>query len=847
MKKIIKFLYVFLLSILLIVVGLIIFVKKDKKEEKITKEKVLEYGIKKDLVVTKKIDSVTSNYYIVLSDNEIKVYDLNDELLFKYKGEYDYYTNDDKYLYIYNGDTISKIIDLKGNTKKEGKIILIEDENIKYFYIDNKVYDYDLNEVYTFKNLNLDNGYIYAYKGIIYTSEIKNNISVDINTKKEVSNGYEDIKFHGDYIIYNKKDKYELYNIKTQKIISTYDKVTDSYFYSKEIQENKPVLTLIKDGKKSYLINNEIVEKALIKLDKNHIVDFSMCESGGKLKDNKDNILINECLNDINVVGKNIVGMKDEENKFYINYKNKTIKDGYYSIVGDYIVEKSDIDGNKNYDSNGNIKGNYDLFKMNNGYIGIDNDNYVYFLDEKLNKKSDAFKSIVCEKNNFCSVENKNGYKALYYLNEKITEFEYSKINIEEDIVILDTSFEEVVVVIEKGNKNKKISKIKHAYESIDIDNIIKKYNLTNEKIIKENQDFFKQYAYIIENNEKLGIYKKYVYDLFNVVADNEQYLNKPYFFTNLNFLSIKHDPNLSNAGEYRHTNNEVSIANANEESTIYHELIHFLDFSFNDVDYTNVWNCNNKIVTNNDYFKLNKDERNKCKKIDSGDYYSDYIIEGGAELTTAKNFTNAISAYFDLTSFLTGFEYIFGSDKFNEIFLSEYGSVEAMKLFVNSGFTVEQYISINKDLSYYAYPTRHLDHKASNNLLDVLIDLYKANIKDKNWYEDKNFIYILNTHNGVAGTKYKSSKYTTELEKLVFKNFEEYNKYENKLLETVEEMPYFNISPIPAFIKNNELYLGSKVSYYKNNKKLKGYASFKYDFMNSKLSNYKLVENDNY
>lgn len=169
------------------------------------------------------------------------------------------------------------------------------------------------------------------------------------------------------------------------------------------------------------------------------------------------------------------------------------------------------------------------------------------------------------------------------------------------------------------------------------------------------------------------------------------------------------------------------------------------------------------------------------------------------------------------------------------------------MKLFINSGYTLEQYKSINEDLSFYAYPTRHLDHKVSNNLVDVLIDLYKANIKDKNWYEDKNFIYILNTHNGVAGTKYKSSKYASELEKFVFKNFEDYNKYENKLLETVEEMPDFNISPIPAFIKNNELYLGSKVTYYKNNKKFKGYASFKYDFMNSKLSNYKLVENDNY
>ncbi|MBE6160250.1 MAG: hypothetical protein E7157_04300 [Lactobacillales bacterium] len=844
MKKFIKILYVVLLSILL-VIGLIIFFKEDKKEEK--KVNVLEYGIKEEYVIDKNFDSILNDYYIVLNDNNIEVYNLQNKLLFEYKDEYELYTNDEKYIYIHDENNISKIIDLKGNVIKEGKIILIEDGNIKYFYIDNKLYDYNLNELYTFENLDLNNGYIYAYKNIIYTYDLKNNISIDINTKKEIYKDYKDITFHGDYILYNKDNKYDLYNIKTKEIISTYDKIFDSYFYSNGIEKNEPILTLIKNDEKKYLINNKIVDKATIELDKNHIVDFSICEIGGKLKDSKDNILIDECLNDIKVYGNIVLGTKENQNKFYVNYKDKTIDDGYYSIVNDYIIENSDKEGIKNYNFNGKVKGNYELIKINNGYIGIDNDNKVYFLDKNLKKISESYKSITCDKNNFCSVENNNGYKALYYLNKKITEFEYSNIEFNDDLIILDTLFEKIVVRVEKGIQNKKISKINHKYDTIDIDNIIKKYNLKNEKIIKENKVFFKQFAYILENNDNLGNYKKYVYDLFNVLVDNEKYLNKPYFFNKLSLLKIRQDSNLNVAGEYNDSLNLVSLNNANEESTIYHELSHFLDFSFNDIGYIEVWNCNNKIITNNDYYKLNQEEKNKCEKLEIDDYNADYIVEGGAELITAKYLTNVVSSYYDLTAFISGLEYIFGSDKINEIFFSENGYLEILKLFVNSGFTVEEYKSINKDLSFYTYPTRNLEHKVSNNLVDVLIDLYKANIKNKNWYEDKAFIYILNTYIGVENINYKNGKYGEEVEKFIFKDFEQYYKYENKLLETIEYMPDFNVSPIPVFIVNNELYLGTNVTYYKDNKKLKGYVSFKYDFKNSKLSNYKLIENDNY
>ena len=53
-----------------------------------------------------------------------------------------------------------------------------------------------------------------------------------------------------------------------------------------------------------------------------------------------------------------------------------------------------------------------------------------------------------------------------------------------------------------------------------------------NEFKINKNEELFKKFAFIVENNNMLLGYKKEVYDLFEIVVDNKKYLDEFLFFT---------------------------------------------------------------------------------------------------------------------------------------------------------------------------------------------------------------------------------------------------------------------------------------------------------------------------
>ena len=44
---------------------------------------------------------------------------------------------------------------------------------------------------------------------------------------------------------------------------------------------------------------------------------------------------------------------------------------------------------------------------------------------------------------------------------------------------------------------------------------------------IKDNEELFKKYAYIVENNNNLLEYKKQVMDMFDLIISNKEYLNE--------------------------------------------------------------------------------------------------------------------------------------------------------------------------------------------------------------------------------------------------------------------------------------------------------------------------------
>ena len=302
------------------------------------------------------------------------------------------------------------------------------------------------------------------------------------------------------------------------------------------------------------------------------------------------------------------------------------------------------------------------------------------------------------------------------------------------------------------------------------IEKTIKDYDLEKyREVILNNEELFIKYSLAVESNANLGKGKKYVYDMFIVVADQKQYIEDEIFYerlSTLKFLYSNEENSGGKLGEYKVYTNEVIIYcdESKQRGTIYHELMHFIDFNLNSNKAKDLYMYEGKYISKDKYYRLLLESNDNdvyfidgsidCDEIAGA--WSVFLSESGAELYSKKYFGDSVAeSYSDSVNLFHILQYIYTEEKIEEVYFGT-GNLYQM---TNGYFTeaeFKEFLNTAYAITYYKSTATKNDY---NYLFDTMIGLY-INSKGKDWYNDREFCYLL--YNFVEYRKewFENSKY---------------------------------------------------------------------------------------
>lgn len=818
-KNKIWILLVVLLIILFCIGGYFLLDKRNRDTRR-------EVNINEKIIINDIDISLYKYFYIKNKDNSLIVYDFLGNIIYKYDGEVTgYNVLMDKYIMINSLDKVV-LIDKDGNLVQEGKksmpIYTIEGK-VNYIIIDNKIYDEEIKEIYEFSNdiyreiFENDNLYSLDIYNNMLTIMFVNkdyNILVNLNDEKVMYSKYDRL-IHFDngkkYIALGYDDKYMLIDTDMKKTI--FENVT--------IDDN---LNIINDDEVIYIHNDRLYRDGT-KISDKYYMSHDNCQVGNKLVDNNKKVIIDKCMLYYEEYFDNVImGYSDKESILYID-GNINVANVFYK-VGDYIKGYSYQEGKNNeykiYDKDGKVlEENKELYYINNDiYQEYDFQNDVsYFLDKDLNTITDEFMFANCNDNGYCVVTDDNSNKFLYKDGKKVTKNIYDEIEVNDDYITARMLFNSFIYIL---GEDKNIDIDYQEEVTVDIDDMISKYELDDMKEdIENNKELFIKYAYIVDNNDKLLEYKKQVMNMFKVVVDNKKYLNELTLLKKLGELSIEYADDLGSGIAATYTSVEVKIRlGEREENSLYHELMHFLDYSFNGKNSSYINNCNGKYVIKRGY-------SNGCEMVN---FDTNFIVEAGAEVYSAKYFTKEMLAYRPAPTVLEALEYIYGLDEIGKWYFED--ETYFKKIWLDIGYSYDETKEIIQALSNET----NVNYYGNNNkmkIIDGLIDLYKYN-NGMDFMNDNKFKYILRSLIDYR-TDYKDSKYKNELEKIV--------NDEDKIIDifknTFKDYGYYDgLGFGDVLIIDDKMYIS--ISSYKDNRL--GTIFVDYDFDNNVILNYEYI-----
>ena len=366
------------------------------------------------------------------------------------------------------------------------------------------------------------------------------------------------------------------------------------------------------------------------------------------------------------------------------------------------------------------------------------------------------------------------------------------------------------------------------------------------EEDLRGKHELFLEYAEIVDENPNLERYRAYVYHIFPVVADHLKDVRKEYFLDKLSTLQVTTEGcNVGNAGEYFDSDNEVLIdfeeysrEQVDYNRTVFHELVHFIDYQI-DGQSSLVYHCKDKYINAVDMTE------NDWAHFDTS-YDARFIVEGGAELYTAKYFTYGTVTYETPTLFMTGLEHIYGSEFLDELFFSYNTTEKMIRLFLDNGFTDKEMDNAFKVLNHYTYPTQNDLPKKPMLVKDILIRLYQKE-KGDGWTEDKVFLNILHSITEVDSDGTGAEPAFPEQADLYIWDMDKSYNYMNSILEQVDTQNtiWFYNSGIPGFFYDGEYKIGGYASIM--NKKTDEYwkqgVLIDYDFDTEKILNVEFMK----
>ena len=828
MKKNKKRLLISILVLFVVWCGVLVYIILDENNNVQDKDKL---GVESVTTLDNIGIKIGNDFYVRDEGEKLVVYDFNNNVISEYTDEYTYFEIFDKRLIIVNNKNRKMIINKNGHEMVAGSHVKYSQDN-KYILVDNAVYDYNLRKIYV---LDFTGDFEYSAEFgddlLIVNSYQKNSKSVIVDLKEKkvlwsdfISSSSYSNEDEMTYFRFSLNNKGYLLDVKSKQIV--YDNIT----YKDENYMDYNTFTY-KDN--IMYIDNGVLYGENTKINDKYVMKKDTCELGYKLKDNKNNIVVDKCMYVYKILFDDAILGIDEDN-YILFYKDKEISGGEIILEGDYIKVAAFLDllGDgttyKYYDKNlKQIDIDEDTnitYLSNNFYSGYNYSNYkTSTLDKDLNVIDNNLNNIVCNNNGYCDVSKGIYEHYLYKDGKKLVNDTFVNITINEDEIILETLYKTYII---KLGIDKNI-KLDFSFNfNMDIDDIISKYDLKDiEFKINKNEDLFKKFAYIIENNYMLLDHKKEVYDLFEIIADNKNYLDEFYFLHKLGYLNIHNTDVLLEgkaAGTYQDFNTRIDLA-SDIDSVIYHELIHFVDDSIKGSSSTILYKCGDKI----DLYEATPNIPDGCYYVSFP--YSNYITEAGAESFTSKYFTREVLAYNFATYYLNALEYIYGSDTLNKWYYGDhnYFVKTLYEEFNDEKIVTRIFEALSDTTSLDGGPIKDIDY-----LMDILIDLYKKH-NGEDYLNDKKFTFLLRPMLGYDNVN--KSKYYNEFKVL---NNMDYGT----LVNLKNEIGYENYSDylVPIII-NDKMYLSWSAW---NSKIAKSAVIWiNYDFDNDKINDYVVVE----
>lgn len=369
------------------------------------------------------------------------------------------------------------------------------------------------------------------------------------------------------------------------------------------------------------------------------------------------------------------------------------------------------------------------------------------------------------------------------------------------------------------------------------VEEIIETYNLENmHEIIADNEELFTDYSLTIEDNENLKNLKKQFYNIFEIIADNKESLDKEHFLRNLASLKVEYNTEEA-AGIYDYADNIIAVNDLDPSSkyydiavhVLYHELTHFLSFKFNENHGNYLYNgkfydsIDN--INSNDYIDMTNIEKHNINLIE----------EGGAEDVAAKYFYDGdTNVYYDRVLIYEMLRGILGEETMNRVHFGSYHSVELYKaLVIDKNVPVDKY----QKLVEYLIDEDNIANQRYVDLVDIIIEIYEI-VNNKEWYLDKPFAYSVYCYLGdfLDNTDFYM-KYKEEYEQ-VYKTSTEMEKN----ILTIENSKYTNKNMTILIYHKGKYYIALEVSYQDQNKtEISGTLIVQYDFDKQKILQYKL------
>ena len=264
------------------------------------------------------------------------------------------------------------------------------------------------------------------------------------------------------------------------------------------------------------------------------------------------------------------------------------------------------------------------------------------------------------------------------------------------------------------------------------------------EEDLRGKYDLFMRFDDVVSKNPELGDFRGFVYVIFPVIADNLKEENEEYFFDKLQRLTIKEETGSTRYDPETNTlivgNQVVMISNENNRAlNIVHTLMHFVDYS---IDGDTSIACLMEDGSIRDMSEVAESEKGQIvKELDNPIFF-----EGGAVLNECKYYSYATTAFakYSETVFMTGFEYIFGSEKLDEVFFDHNTSYKLTQVLSENGFTNEEIVRFfNGSEAFVSMSDPEYAAEDMMSPQEALIRLYENN-RDTDYKEDKIFMDII-------------------------------------------------------------------------------------------------------